>query len=117
MNQEYKRLKDKWYKKLKASGFEDIEDTESPREMLKSWHSTWFFTHSDPLHFKSKHRYFHMCEQFLNFYAFDSHEEKEIWVLHSEGFSVREIAKEVGVCKTKVNEIVVWLQKIMRRGF
>lgn len=117
MDQAYKALRDEWYAKLKQSGFDDIEDVNSPREMLKQWHSIWFHTTSDPLHFKCKHRYFRMAEQFLNNFRFRSHIEKKIWSLHVEGLSLREIGSEVGLNKDKVNKIVLRFKKTMRRGF
>lgn len=115
--QDLKRLKDKWYKKLEATGFEDIEDVNSPREMLKRWDSTWFFNNCDELQFKTRHRYFIMATHFLNSHDFESRFERRIWSLHCEGFSCREIASVVDSSKTTVNDIIVFLKKIMRRGF
>lgn len=91
-----KALQDEWDAKLKASGFEDIEDRDSPREMLKSWHSTIFINKFDSARFAAKQKYFEMVTHFLNAHTFTSDLEHQVWLLHSEGKSLREIARETG---------------------
>lgn len=109
-----KALKTKWYRKLKVKGFIDIEDTESPKEFLKEWHSTWFKTHTTPESFKEKHRYYQMTTYFSTTHTFSSKLEERVWCLHSDGLSYREIAKKTRTNKDKVGKIVNDLLKIMR---
>lgn len=91
---QFKKLQDKWYRKLEKSGFEDIEDTNSPREMLKTWDSQYFLHIGTPMQFEARQIYFEMCTNFLNTHKFISEADKAIWELHTEGFSLREIAKK-----------------------
>lgn len=114
MDQTLKALKTKWYRKLKNAGFNDIEDTNSPNEFLKTWHSTWFKTHSTPESFKEKHRYYQMTTYFATSHTFSNKLEERIWCLHSEGLSYREIAKKVRSNKDKVNQVILNLLKVMR---
>lgn len=112
--EDLKSLRAKWYLKLKEAGFEDIEDTESPREFLKEWHSTWFQTHYTPESFKEKHRYFQMRTYFSKTHTFTSELEERVWCLHCEGLSYREIAKMTESNKDTVNKTILALRKIMR---
>lgn len=91
-----KSLQDEWDQKLRDSGFEDIEDRHSPREMLKTWHSTQFARRFNKERFDARRDYFDRATHFLHSHPFRSVLEKTIWELHSEGKSLREIAKETG---------------------
>lgn len=88
-------LRREWDKKLKESGFEDIEDRESPREMLKSWHSTKFFYRFDEDRFLARKDYFELATQFLGTHRFESEIDREVWRLHTEGESLRKIANHL----------------------
>lgn len=119
MDPRLKKLQAKWYRKLKESGFEDIEDTESPKEFLKEWHSTWFKTHSTPESFKERHRCYQQRTYFATSHTFSSELEERVWCLYSDGFSYREIAKmtrtkENKSNKDKVKDIIDRLTKVMR---
>ncbi len=114
MDQNLKTLQAHWYRILKEQGFEDIEDTSSPKEFLKTWHSTWFKTHSSPESFKEKHRYYQARTYFATAYTFKDNKEERIWFLHSEGFSYREIAKQTSTKKDAVAKIIKTLTKTMR---
>ena len=77
------KLKAEWSKKLKASGFNDIEQ--------------------DEIYFKSGARsfasqtaneaYYAMASDFLREHSFVNHLERIIWEYHSNGISLRNIAK------------------------
>lgn len=106
-----------WDQKLRESGFIDIEDRDSPREMLKSWHSTLFIHRFDQERFSARQQYFELVTQFLHSYEFDSELEREIWFLHSEGKSLREIAKITGqVSKDGALKIIRKLLRAMKDG-
>lgn len=113
MDQAFKQLQDHWYRKLKSHGFDDIEDTNSPREFLKFWSSS-FKSKYTPDQFREKHRYFQMTVHFTRTHEFTSGFEERVWCLHSEGFSLREIAAQLNSNKDKVNKIVLSLTKKMR---
>lgn len=117
--QNFKTLQKLWYKKLRDAGFEDIEDTNSPKEFLKTWHSSYFISRYTAESYERKETYYRLCSHFLWDYAFESNLEREIWRLHSEGMSLRDIAKSlrskrIKLNKDNVNKIIVKLVRIMR---
>lgn len=112
-----KELQNHWYQKLKENGFNDIEDTSSPREMLKSWHSTLFIHRYEKERFTARQQYFEIVTQFLHSHEFESELEREIWFLHSEGKSLREIATITGeVSKDGALKIIRKLLRSMKDG-
>lgn len=126
-SEELKALQKKWYHKLKESGFEDIEDTNSKREYLKSWHSNYFYRTYTPETFSFKEEYYRRASQFLFEYHFLWFEgsslinfcEREIWRLHSEGQGVRQIALQLQergwkMNKDQVNRAIKRLVEVMK---
>lgn len=110
-----KDLVQEWDRKLAESGFKEIEDRDSPREMLKSWHSTMFIHRYDQERFTARQKYFELATHFLHRHRFDSTLEQQIWFLHAEGRSLREIAAETGkTSKDGALKVVRKLQKAMR---
>lgn len=115
----FKALQNKWYQKLKEEGFKEIEDTDSPKEFLKSWHSHYFFHRYSADEIQEGQDYFRMCDDFYWRYAsFKNKTEKEIWRLHSEGYSRRKIAilllqQKKQISDSSVQIILSKLKKIM----
>lgn len=94
---DFKKLQQKWYKKLADVGFEDIESHASgPFPMLKVYHSSRF-RKVDSEQFFAKQSYFISAGQFLQTYKFSTSSHKRIWKLHCEGKTQSVIAK---LCKT-----------------
>lgn len=116
MDQSLKALKTKWYRKLKDSGFEDIEDTESKNEFLVAWHGSYFSRLYTIQEYQERQEYFQQTVFFSKSYSFKTKLEERVWCLHSEGFSYREIAEKTKSQKDKVGKIVRMLIKKMR-GF
>lgn len=97
-SKEFKKLKNKWYKKLEESGFDDIEytgesdgvlqtfDSYKARKMLKDWSAVTL---------EGTEEYFRLARQFLHSHQFEDVREKLIWEAHSEGVGIREIIKIV----------------------
>lgn len=120
---EFKALQAEWDKKLKESGFEDAEYRAAGT--LKRYHSVQFFNDRasslDPISLASKQNYYTAAEHFLNSHQFASPLEKQIWQLHSEGVSAREISSRLGPKavgkKTKVNDIIKKLAKEMTQSW
>lgn len=114
----FKKLQDRWYKKLDKSGFDDIEYDE---EKLSEY-SVRFLRHPHYV-WELKAAYYTMCETFLNNYQFDSLHEKSIWEDHVKGLGTRAIAKKLSKGKRKqINHITIWkvvsrLHDIMRVGY
>lgn len=110
------KLKDieaRWYLILKKSGFNDIEDTKHPLRPLKTWHGLKWSRVSPEL-CNAKREYFENAARFLWIYEFESLMEKDVWGLHSEGFSIREIETKLSISRNQVHKIVVYLREIMQ---
>lgn len=110
---QFRKLQNTWYKKLAKSGFKDIEETGHDDPFLKRWHKHDIATAYESGRAQETEKYFRVCRQFLNQHNFDTGTEKLIWALHSEGKSVREIAKEVEYEKSHVHNIITALRKRM----
>lgn len=87
----YKALKEIWYERLKADGFEDIEEG----EYLKRYHSFDFANKHSELIFREQ--YYKTCSDILNDLSqcpvfLVNTIDRIAWALHSEGVSLRNIA-------------------------
>lgn len=125
-NLQFKTLQAEWYLKIKDKGFEDIEDTNSPKEFLKTWHSTYFKVSKRQSDYLTKEEYYYQAEQFLSEYQglplfFREQIHEEAWHLHSQGYSLRKIAdhikaKGIRTNKDEINKLIVLLRKLMNLG-
>jgi hypothetical protein len=85
--------------------------------MLKSWHSTLFIHRYDKERFQAREEYFRMVTHFLSTFEFESTLERDVWTLHSEGKSLREIASITNqVSKDGALKIIRRLQRAMKDG-
>lgn len=114
----FKQLQSQWYSKLKDAGFEDIEDTSSPDEMLKSWHSSYFEIRHDPEVFKAKQFYYAKAEHFhtqkLERPQYELFNKDDmIWDMHMQGVSIRDIALKLELKIWKVHRVISILKSIM----
>lgn len=124
----FKKLQQKWYKKLEKSGFNEIEDTNSPKEFLKRWDSQWFRTRGPQEKVRagmtkdqsvkiqknyliSVAKYYANARQVLSHFNFDTGLEKAIWALHSEGMSHRDIAKELNINPNVAHKAIFKIKK------
>lgn len=96
-SKEYKKLEAIWDKKLKKSGFEDIEQKDGN---LKQWSTRRFWQNIQNTHYEdrkvsydSEEEYYRMAGHFLHEYEFSSKREKLMWSLHAEGLTMIAIAK------------------------
>ena len=107
-----KSLQKEWYKKLKDSGFDDIEDTKHPNMPLKAWHSFGRFNVST-MDREASETYYSLARDLLNTHKFKSKLHKIIWEHHCDGQSNRHIEKLInGVCKKdKIRSIILELVK------
>lgn len=112
-----KTLQTEWYRKLEDMGFVDIENNSNG--LLKAWHSSYFQIKYNPDVFSKKQEYYELACVFLHNHEFESSKEKIVWSLHSQGMSLRAIAKEMNVkiCWThKVIKKFASLMKVSTRG-
>lgn len=89
---EFKALQAKWTKRLRDSGFEDIEESDGNLidEDRLSRRLKW-----SPERIASDAEYYRLATQYLNVGTFKNKKERRIWELHSEGLSIRAISKQV----------------------
>ena len=93
----FKGLHKAWMRKLKDSGFKDIEDLRSNEERLKTWDSYYFPLRANEI--ETSREYYETAEHLLVTHEFDSEIERMVWALHCEGKSVREIEDEITASK------------------
>lgn len=92
------KLTDVWYKRLKDSGFDDIETRDG--QLKSSPHSSKFLRAVRQTSWQEKQAYYYMAEHFLNSYKFDNKVDEIIWEYHTNGIGTRDIAdllKKAGV--------------------
>jgi hypothetical protein len=93
---EFKDLKSKWYKRLKDAGFDDIErqDLEGENGSILKTAAMENIKRSYTVdQFKIKEEYYRLAGQFLNSNKFRSEIDRQIWAMHCEGISIRNIIK------------------------
>lgn len=97
-----------WYKKLKDSGFEDIESSE---DSLKSYSNRTFNLTDKNQHggWQFKAEYYRMASHLLHDHEFKNERQKYIWELHTNGISVRDISRLLKKSGMKSNHQSVWL--------
>lgn len=126
MTKSFKELKDHWYKKIKKSGFKDLEDTSNPYQPLKSWHNLKFKKQSP---FNSSEKYYKLASEFQHNPSFNDackfiikhgnckftkNQIILIWQLHVDGSTRRKIAKELNRSKGRIDSIIWKLQAWMK---
>lgn len=112
-SKEFKALEALWYQKLAASGFNDIEDTETPERGLKAWHSAYFKARYTPDAFEAKRLYFELAQSFLHAHEFESEMERQVWELHCEGLSLRTIAGRIETKVCRIHKLIKRLTQLM----
>lgn len=130
-SKEFKTLQRKWNKKLKQSGFEDIEyqDPDTKEYALK-WSPTKNFTKAfyrekeNAGIYEAKETYFRLAGFMLHDYEFEDKIDKLIWEWHAEGKTMREISaqlkkkyKRKGLSVTHVKECIHKIRKIMLKKY
>jgi len=116
----FQKLKDKWYRKLERTGFEDIEQDE---KSLKVWESQAFSDHRYNRHtFAEKQEYYSLAGRFYHEHEFASEKLKQIWKYHSEGLSITEIHKRLrtkkrGFSRPNIHLLIKKLAKEMLKKY
>lgn len=102
-----------WNIKLIKAGHIEVEDFETPGIPLKSWDNLKFRGMNQDV-LESKRAYFEACSNLLHDYKWDNEIHRDIWRLHSEGLSVREIVSKIHKKRFKrdsINLIIRHYQK------
>jgi|ERR1700677_914761 len=102
-----KKLQAIWAKKLKDSGFKDIENKDGRLERESAMpvvYQTNFGHEGAIVKFEATREYYALAGQFYHDYKFSSDIEKKIWFLHSQGVTARNIVKLVRTKTYKANK-------------
>lgn len=95
----FKKLQDKWYAKLAESGWKDAEYENGD---LRAYHGNDFRRKRLQARMPDQAAYYAWATDVLNAYMFETAKEKQIWALHADGLSVREIGRIVGLSRQTV---------------
>lgn len=112
----FKKLFERWNKKLEKSGHKDIENFALPEPALKKWEKIMFINF-DTSSIISTEEYFSMAQDFLNNNKFHSKIHEKIWELHCEGLSVRQIENKIkkkGFKKSTISNIIINYRRELR---
>lgn len=116
---ELKKLRAKWYKKLKDTGFEDIETEKGLKRPSASGRMIQTVKDKRELNIRSAENYYRLAGWFLNEHKFECESDQYIWNMHSQGESYRTIE---GLLKLKgyypssygvVKQVIHRLREIM----
>lgn len=112
---EMRTLQRQWYRKLEAEGFENIEYEGGELKALPAPGHL----RSDsltPEDYDAHAEYYQRAAVFLRHHRFAADLDRDIWRLHSEGGTFRDIAQQLGTYTRKVNDTVQRLRSIMLNG-
>lgn len=85
------KMQREWYDRLKAEGFDDIEYADgSLRVACRENRGI------DPLEYESTVEYYSRAAEFLDTWEWPSPVHREVWRMHSEGATLREIGSAHG---------------------
>lgn len=115
----FKKLQDKWYKKLEKSGFLDAEQDEvhlkhhsgktriaGDEEGLRLGGLTLDHPALISIGATNKYNYYLRCREFLGEFKFKNKMERQVFEMHSEGLGERVIAKNLKTYRTKITTIL-----------
>lgn len=106
---EFKELQQEWYGVLKTEGFDDIEQIDTPYVERPFKHKR---TTVD-LDYETKAQYFQMASAYYWHGEFLKPHHKQIWSLHAEGATVREIATKLKMWPNSVQRVLKKYKKRM----
>lgn len=110
---EFKRLNREWKAKLKKEGFVDIEFTFDNGDTSPLTKPAIGVCGEQPApeKYKAKVAYYSAASKFLHDFKFEVAVQKTIWALHTDGYSYREIVKELNN-EVSVHYIFLFMEKI-----
>lgn len=96
-----------WYQKLKDLGFNDIERRDGTLLRLD-------IRNARMIDRDAVESYYAMARQFNSAHDFDCWVEKTIWELHTEGYSLSEVATRTGLGIKRIRIIIAKHKKTAR---
>lgn len=103
----FQKLQARWYKKLAEFGFYDIEI--NPNNLRED---TARVADADAIK-----QYYRQASDYLHTATFNTEREQEMWQLHCEGLSLREIGLEVCLSKSTVQRYLEKHRKLMKTHY
>lgn len=103
----FKTLQAEWYRKLRDSGFDDIEYAEGT-SILKGVNSALMASRAHP---ELIQEYYRRATHFVKLVKKPRH--KTVWRLHADGQKNKEIARVTGYHPVYVSEIICKYRKMM----
>jgi hypothetical protein len=112
MSRIFKALQDEWYEKLKNAGFNDIERS-------FEFHSKIFQQKIERhnVMVKENSDYYVKAVEFFYIYDFENLRDKQIWLLHANGDSIRKIGSVIKLEKSQVHRLISKYKKIMLEAY
>ena len=99
---EFKALEAKWYAKLKATGFVDIETTSAVRDNMRNYRmlNTAGVCRDATIH------YYQEAFQALERQKFKTPVLRRVWRLHCQGMYSKDIADKTGLSRQQVTRAI-----------
>lgn len=113
MKKPSKTLQAEWDKKLKESGFNDIEQRYGDVYYLKQYDAHYFQSRYSPDRFTANETYYRDARHRMWTFQFRDKHDKIVWWLHANGLSNSEIGKILKFSKNKIQTDVVRLKREM----
>jgi hypothetical protein len=118
---QFNKLQVKWDKKLKKSGFIDLEPIRNGR-LTNTTESNGVLDKRRDNRWEAEAEYYRLATYFLNDYEFESNFQRIIWEYHANGISYRNIVKILKKVKRKTDrqticEIIRELREIMLKMY
>lgn len=108
---DFRELHKKWHGKLETSKFFDHEEFDSPMELMKVHENERFRGMYTGDEFLAQQRYYELAGQLLHDHSFKNQKEQNIWKMHAEGFSIKDIAKKLKTTNHHVSKLIKELRK------
>lgn len=93
--------------RLRLDGFEDIEDPTKAERPLKQWDFNFFRNNFSQVSYRTTLEYYEEARNLLDTPCFESDSHREIWAMHCEGMSEREIADHLGIYKKSMIHYII----------
>lgn len=110
---EFRRLRGQFYRKLKASGFRDIENEQGYLTDHQTQYDFEQRIQFRPGLFEENRDYFIWAEHMVNLALFESAQDRKIWILHAQGVSSHEIAGKVKCSQTWASRKIRTIRKYL----
>ena len=106
MNAELKKTYSTWRKRLAKAGWVDIEET-----MANGEYGSMLISHTQSVakqleQNQDREEYYRLARRYTYRATFTTPIDRQVWELHAEGHSYRDIQRELGVPLAKVMKIV-----------